>query len=249
MGKNEDETSYEPENEPSSEESGFLTRSEAAKKIGISVSKLRILEAAGRIPKPAPRPGSNSSVPVFPEAVISEYLTEHGEKPENALAELLVKAKDLLTQEQSHMARMFDKYMGLSDKLFGQLTDNLKNQHDHIMALEKQAFDMREAADKVLNLEHERKMAELKENRKEQMQKVAIQQVMQFAGPYLQKKLGIEIPVQGSGEPSQEALLGQAVVGMLIGMPDEKFASLKDIVGEEAFNVLSGVRIQAKGAN
>jgi ribosomal protein L17 len=247
MGKNEESEGNEGDSEPVQEEGSFLTRAEAAKRIGVSPSKLRVLEATGRIPKAALRPGEH--VPVFPEAVIDAYCAEHGETtPENTLGDLLRAARDLLNQEQTHGQRMFDKFMGANDKILNTLSDNLEKQHAHIMALEKQAFDMREAADKVLNYEHERKMAEIRESRKEAMQAQAIKSIMGFAGPFFSKKLGIELPGAPSGAAeSQEQLLGQAVVGMLLNMSDEKFATLRDIVGDEAHSILTGVRMQAKG--
>lgn len=250
MGKNEGETQGETENESENDSPALLTRAEAAKRLGISVSKLRILEATGRIPKPTVRPGAAANVPVFPESVVDDYQAEHGEKtPENALSDLLRAARDLLAQEQTQSARMFDKHAKGFDDIYNLMHKIIEGQQAQILALENQAFAMREAQDKVLNFEHERKIAELKEQRKEVLQKTAVTQVMQFLGPYLQKKLGVEIgPAQSSGE-TQEQLLGQAVVGMMISMSDEKFAALKGIVGDEAFEVLSGVRTQAKGAS
>lgn len=249
MAENSEETIDDSENESKSDSGPFLTRAEAAKRIGISVSKLRTVEAVGRIEKPQKRTGY--SVPVFPESVIDEYIKDQGgDTPENALGDLLRAARDLLAQEQGHGQKMFDKHMAGFNDIYTLLKETISKQHDHIMNLEKQAFEMREAADKVLNLEHERKMAEMRETRKEAMQAVAIKQVMQIAGPILSRKFGVQLPTVSQIEPpaeSQEALLGQAVIGMLINMTDEKFASLQGILGEDAFSVLKSVRTQAKG--
>src|SRR5262249_1784455 len=128
--------------------------------------------------------------------------------------------------------------------------EQMDKQNEHILALEKQAMEMREATEKVFNLEHTRKMEELKEERTRQMQSKALEMLQKTLGPWLAQKLGGAMPGMsapgGEAPDARFAQLGQAIVGMVVTMSEEKFEALKEIIGPEEFSVLQMIRESAK---
>ncbi len=187
------------------------------------------------------------------------YSTEDLDKiPEVAadevgLADLLRASRDLLAQGQKHDELMFDRYMGAFDKLTKMQAEQAEKQNEHILALEQQAMEMREATEKVFNLEHERKMGELREERQRQMQGKALEMLQKTLAPWIMQKLSgmgggavPGAPSQGEGvDPAADprlAHLGQAVVGMVCEMTDEKFLALGKIIGEAEYEVLKTIR-------
>jgi hypothetical protein len=168
------------------------------------------------------------------------------ENPQAVLAELLRAARDMVAVAQKHDEVKFDKYQIAQDKLFTSLLGQIEKQNDHILELEKQAMQMREATEKVFNLEHERKMGELREERTRSMQAKALEMLQKTLGPWAAAKLGGVVPgVQASSGDAPDprfTQLGQAVVGMIGGMSDEKFGALEGIIPPEEYMVLQAIR-------
>ena len=167
---------------------------------------------------------------------------EDDNSQETSMADLVRAARDMLAVGQKHQEIMFDKYMASFDKLLKSSSDSIDKQNEHILELEKQALAMREATEKVFNLEHERKMSELREERTRSMQAKALEMLQKTVMPWVSKKIGGEIPqVEGAPDP-RLAQLGQAVVSMVVQMSDEQFQMLGNIIGAEEFGVLSAIR-------
>lgn len=174
--------------------------------------------------------------------------------PEATMADLVRAAKDMLAQVQSHHAVMFDKYMGAFAKLLVTQTEHAEKQNAHIINLEKQALEMREATEKVFNLEHTRKMEELKEERTKVMQQKALDMLQKTLGPWIAQKLGAMggaaaaavPPETGGGVDPRFAMLGQEVVGMVVTMTDENFQAMRPLIGDERWEILAAIRMQAK---
>lgn len=187
-----------------------------------------------------------------------EKLPSDDNSQETSMADLVRAARDMLQTSQKHDEIMFDKYMVAFDKLLKTAGESIEKQNDHIMNLEKQALEMREATEKVFTLEHERKMGELREERTRGMQAKALEMLQKTFAPWIASKLGGAIPMAGiapeatpSGEPSAPdprlAQLGQAVVAMVVGMSDEKFEALSGIIPPGEFEVLKMIREGMKG--
>ncbi len=174
---------------------------------------------------------------------------------------MLRASRDLLSQGQKHDELMFDRYMGAFDKLNRMQAEQAEKQNQHILDLEKQAMEMREATEKVFNLEHERKMGELREERQRQMQGKALEMLQKTLAPWIMQKLsgmggavpgapdvaGSDGSANSSGDP-RLAHLGQAVVGMVCEMTDEKFAALGQIISAAEYEVLTAIREGMKSA-
>lgn len=183
--------------------------------------------------------------------------SDDGSIQETSMADLVRAARDMLAVSQKHDEVMFDKYMSAFDKLLKTASDSIEKQNDHIMKLEQQGLAMREAAEKVFNLEHERKMGELREERTRNMQTKALEMLQKTFAPWVAQKLGGQIPglapegmAAGEGASVNDprlASLGQAVVGMVIAMSEEKFQALSDLIPAEEFGVLSMIREGMKG--
>ncbi len=169
-----------------------------------------------------------------------------------SMADLVRAASDLLAKGQKHHETMFDKLTAREDKIFDTLVDSIDKQNKHILELEKQAMEMREATDKVFNLEHVRKMDELREERTRSMQAKAIEMLQKTVAPWVASKMGGTIPGMASpegegGTDPRFGQLGQAVVGMVIGMTDEQFAELGKVIPGPEFAVLASIRDAMKG--
>lgn len=168
------------------------------------------------------------------------------ETQEASMAELVRAAVSQLAQGQKHDQIMFDKYMAAFDKVLQTQLDTINNQNKHIIELENEAMKMREAEEKIFNLEHERKLGELREQRKEAMQGKAMSMLQQTLGPWIAQKLGGKLPgaPEGaeSGQDPRLSQLGQAVVGMVATMSDENFAALARLIPEAEYAVLTAIR-------
>lgn len=167
--------------------------------------------------------------------------------PDASMAELVRAAVSQLAQGQSHDQKMFDKYMQAFDKVLQTQTETIGKLNSHIEEQEKSALAMREAAEKVFNLEHERKLGELREQRKEAMQGKAMNMLQQTLGPWVMQKLGGKLPgappVAGTeGADPRFSQLGQAVVGMVSTMTDENFEALAKLIPEGEYAVLAAIR-------
>jgi len=196
---------------------------------------------------------------LFSTEDLDKLSPEEGEEKEVGLADLLRASRDLLSQGQKHDELMFDRYMGAFDKLIKMQADQAEKQNQHILDLEKQAMEMREATEKVFSLEHERKMGELREERQRQMQGKALEMLQKTLAPWIMQKLsgmggGGAVPGApstggaGDGGDPRLAHLGQAVVGMVCEMTDEKFAALGQIIGAAEYEVLTTIREGMKSA-
>lgn len=167
--------------------------------------------------------------------------------------DLVRASRDLLSQAQTHHERMFEKLMGGLTQLLKSGEAQIDKQNEHILALEKQALEMREAAEKVFNLEHQRKMDELKEERTRSMQAKALEMLQKTMAPWIAQKLGASMPagVNPTGETTDPrmAQLGQAVINMVLGMTDEQFAMLQSVIPAPEYEVLKMIRDSAKGAS
>lgn len=179
--------------------------------------------------------------------------SEENSVQETSMADLVRAARDMLAVAQTHQEKMFDKYMGAFDKLLKSSADAIDKQNEHIIDLEKQALLMREATEKVFNLEHERKLSELKEERTRNMQSKALEMLQKTVAPWVMSKLGDKVPpvVQPTADAPDPRLaqLGQAVIGMIGQMSDEQFQMLGKLIGTEEFQVLSMIRESMKGSS
>ncbi len=183
---------------------------------------------------------------------------------ETSMADLVNSARSMMGTLQTHHEKMFDKYMTAFDKVQQTLLETIDKGNKHVIALEEQAADMREAAEKVFNLEHVRKMEELKEQRTREMQAGAMKTVSTIFGPIIMQKLGgklpglisaipgMEIPGAAAPVPTQEventsedprfAMLGKSVLGMIATMSDENFEALGKVIPEEEYQGLTMLR-------
>lgn len=160
-------------------------------------------------------------------------------------ADLVRAARDMLQQVQKHHETMFEKYMSSFDKLLHSHATQADKQNEHILNLEKQAIEMREAAEKVFNLEHTRKMDELREERTRAMQGKALEMLQKTLLPWLAQKFGGQVPgVQATSDSpdARFAQLGQAIVGAVVSMNDEQFEALGKILGADEYEVLKMIR-------
>lgn len=170
------------------------------------------------------------------------------ETPEANMAELVRAAVSQLAQGQKHDQIMFDKYMSAFDKVLQTQIDTIEKQNTHIIALENEALKMREAEEKIFNLEHERKLGELREQRKEAMQGKALQMLQQTLGPWVMQRLGGKLPGAPEGAPSAAeidprfSLLGQNVVQMVATMSEENFVALGKLIPDAEYAVLAAIR-------
>jgi hypothetical protein len=177
---------------------------------------------------------------------------ETSEEESLSVADLLRAAKEAMQQSQKHHEIMFDKYMSSFDRLLNTANTSIDKQNEHILELEKQAMEMRDATEKVFNLEHTRKMEELKEQRTQVMQSKALDMVQKTIGPWIAERLGKMAPgIQPSGDAPDPRLaqLGQAVLGILSTMTDEQFEQLGKLIGADEYMALSMLRAQIKGAS
>lgn len=170
-------------------------------------------------------------------------------QPETSMADLVRAAGDLLAKGQKHHELMFDKLTAREDKIFDTLVSSIDKQNAHILELEKQAMEMREATDKVFNLEHVRKMDELREERTRSMQAKAIEMLQKTVAPWIAAKVGGMPGAAGAeGSDPRLAQLGQAVVEMAVNMNDEQFTMLGNVIPAEYHAVLASIRDSMKGA-
>lgn len=172
--------------------------------------------------------------------------------PEMSAAELLRAARDMMETVLKHDREKHDKYQTDFSQLLKTQSDHIDKQNSHILALEKAQLEMREAAEKVFNLEHQRKLEELREQRREGMQKQAMEMVQKTLGPWVMQKLGGQISGAASsaaegGPDPRLAQLGKATVEMVCSMTDENFIKLRDVIPAEEYMVLSAIRESMKG--
>lgn len=182
---------------------------------------------------------------------------EEGEgTQETSMADLVNSARSMMGTLQTHHEKMFDKYMTAFDKVQQTLLETIDKGNKHVIALEEQAADMREATEKVFNLEHTRRMEELKEERTREMQSKALKTLQEIFGPLIMQKLGGKLPgfpagptgetdVEGGADP-RLSQLGGAVINMVVAMSDEQFAKMADVIPEVEFMVLSTIRMEAR---
>lgn len=216
---------------------------EAFQRFGKSAPELKALAKAKKIRSKT----INSRI--FYSTEDLEELDESDDADKTNMADLVRAARDMLTQVQKHHETMFEKYMASFDKLLGSHATQADKQNEHILNLEKQAIEMREAAEKVFNLEHTRKMDELKEERTRAMQGKALDMLQKTLGPWLAQRLGGAVPgVQATSDTpdARFAQLGQAIVGAVVNMSDEQFAKLGEVLGPDELAVLQMIREGAK---
>lgn len=225
----------------------WITGIEAFMKFGKSAPELKMLKISKKV-----RTKKINGKEMF--SVTDLECLPEGEDGEErtSMADLVRAARDMLAVGQKHEEVMFDKYMASFDKLLKVSADNIDKQNEHILELEKQALAMREATDKVFNLEHTRKMDELREERTRAMQSKALEMLQKTIGPWVAEKLGGKVPgVQATPETPDPRLaqLGQAVIGMISTMTDEQFQQLSKLIGADEFTGLSMIRDSMKGSS
>lgn len=230
----------------------WITGLEAFRRYGKSFPVLRLLASSKKVRTKK----VNGTIMYSTEDLEKIPADDENTSPETSMADLVRAAKEMLAVNQKHLETMFDKYMLSFDKLLKTAGDSIEKQNDHIMNLEKQALEMREATEKVFTLEHTRKMDELREERTRGMQTKALQMLQTTFGPWIAAKLGGEIPGLGhqgiaptpdAATDPRLAQLGQAVVGMVVAMSDEKFQALSSLIPPEEFGVLAMIREGMKG--
>ncbi len=172
---------------------------------------------------------------------------------ETSMADLVNAARGMMGTAQTHHEKMFDKYMAAFDSVQKTLLDALDKGNKHILNLEEQAMQMREAAEKVFNLEHTRKLEEMKEERTRAMQTKAMEQIAMVA-PLILSRFGLTIPGFGPGMPTASAgetppsvdprlaAIGHSVLSMIVTMTDEQFAKLGEAIPADEFSVLVSIR-------
>lgn len=225
----------------------WLTGIEAFTQFGKSAPELKVLAKLKRV-----RTKTINGRVMFSSEDLANLPDEDDNSQETSMADLVRAARDMLAVGQKHQETMFDKYMSSFDKLLKTSADQMDKQNEHILELEKGAMEMREATEKVFNLEHTRKMDELREARTQAMQGKALEMLQKTVMPWVSQKLGGVVPaVQPSAETTDPRLaqLGQAVIGMVGQMTDEQFQKLGTLIGAEEFAGLSMIRESMKGGS
>lgn len=176
--------------------------------------------------------------------------------PDNSAADLLRGARDVVdackgmaAQAQNHLEKMFPALQAAQQKILELQSAHILQQNEHILKLEIQALDMREAAEKAMSLEHERKLRETSETHRQALQSRALDSLTKTMGPWLQGKLGggAPPPVAESGADAQFKAIGQTVVGILATMPDDKFLAMRPLLGDDEWGALDSLRNALKG--
>ena len=225
----------------------WITGIEAFTRYGKSAHELKTLRLAKRV-----RVKKINGKELYSVTDLETLPDDEESNQDTSMADLVRAARDMLSVGQKHQEVMFDKYMASFDKLLKSSADSIDKQNEHILDLEKQALAMREAAEKVFNYEHEKRLSELREQRKEAIQAKALDMLQKTVGPWVVQKLGGQIPgVQANPETPDPRLaqLGQAVIGMISTMTDEQFQTLSKLIGPDEFAGLSIIRESMKGSS
>lgn len=251
----DEENEREPERKPD-----WIPFAEVFRTYSINAQALRDLTRSRRV-RTKNEPGT--SKPLYStedlEKLDREEATANG-LVDHSVSELIRAAKEMLQDfartmkdgvvaAQSHEQGMFTRYTAALDKMHERYESHSSAQDAHILKLEKAALDMREATEKVFNLQHERDLDFAREERKKEIQKDALAMLGKTVLPIIAAKMpggvpGMPKPAESGAPPVDERMsaIGQAVVSMVAEMSDEKFAALETVIPAAEFAVLCAIR-------
>lgn len=243
-----------PETETEDESADWLSAIDLFKTYKINLPQIRELVRTKSL-----RTKRIAGQQVYSVSDVKRFLDKDSDAtPDMGAAELVRAATGMLRQFAEQDREKHKMYNDGFEKLMARFESTLEKREEYIAQLETDAMKMREAAEKIASLEHERKLSEQREERTRQNQQKALETLGKTLGPWLQSKLAqmgggmpkiaTETP-EGAAPDPRLAELGKHVVSMVVTMSDEKFAALETVIPAEEFAVLSMIRDAQKSDN